>query len=210
MIKRLAPSFIMVVGALFLSACAKPGPILLQLQYQQPKEVSAGKGKTVVGISPFKDDRGDGASVVGRRTVAATDEMDELVIQGTAADTVASSLRAALKARGIAQKDTAAWDLTDAHIPEGTDLVISGEINKLWVNAESHFAKTTVRADVQIRVSVADTAQKKIIRVVNVASAAERESIFFSTSMTEETITEALSSALDQIFKDEELRKRFQ
>jgi len=200
---------IVLFGLSVVSGCASPGPILLEFQYRAPQDVAAAGAKTVVGVCPFKDDRGGVNSVIGKRSVEATNETNDLVIQGTAADKVATALKASLKARAIAYKDCSAWDLTEAGIPsDGAGLVISGEIKKLWVDAASRFANTTIKADVQIRVSVADPAQKKVIRVMNVSSAMERQSLAFSTSMVAETVADALSSAMDQIFKDEELKKK--
>ncbi len=201
--------FFVLVGLLVLSGCVSPGPILLEFQYRAPQDVSAAGTKMVIGVSPFKDDRGVVNSVIGKRTVEATNEKDDLVIQGTVSDKVTASFKSALKARGIAQKDFAAWDLTEAGVPaDGAGLVISGEIKKLWVDAASRFANTTIKAEVQIRVSVADPAQKKIVRVMNVSSAMERQSMAFSTEMVQDTVADALSSAMDQIFKDEELKKK--
>ncbi len=168
--------------AAFLSGCAHPGPILLDFQYQPPQDVSAGAAKITLGVSPFRDGRGKVASVIGKRSLESTKETNDLVVQGTAAEKVTAALKSALKARGIAEKDLAAWDLTEAGVPSGgADLIISGEIKKFWAETKSRFANTTIKAEVQIRISVADMAQKKIIRVVNVSSTMERQNITFST-----------------------------
>jgi len=76
------------------------------------------------------------------------------------------------------------------------------------VEAKSRFANATVKAEVQLRISIADMAQKKIIRVVNVSSAMERESITFAAVDAENALSDALTAAIDQIFADEELQKR--
>jgi hypothetical protein len=55
---------------------------------------------------------------------------------------------------------------------------------------------------------VADTAEKKIIRTVNVNSMMERQNITYSSDFLEETLAEALSTAIDHIFADEELKNR--
>lgn len=200
---------IAVLLAVFLSGCAHQGPILLDFQYQPPQGVSAGAAKLTLGVSPFRDDRGKVASVIGKRSLESSDETNDLVVQGTTAEKVTAALKSALKARGIAEKDLAAWDLTEAGVPsDGADLLISGEIKKFWAEAKSRFANTTVKAEVQLRISVADLAQKKIIRVMNVHSTMERQDITFSTDVVERTLSDALTSAIEQIFADEELQKR--
>ena len=195
--------------AAFLSGCATQGPILLDFQYQPPQNVSAGAAIVTLGVSPFRDGRGKVASVIGKRSLESSDEMNDLVVQGTISEKVTAALKSALKARGIAEKDIAAWDLTDAGVPsDGADLLISGEIKKFWAETKSRFANTTVKAEVQLRVSVADMAHRKIIRVVNVNSTMERQNVTFSTDVVENTLSDALTSAIDQIFADEELQKR--
>ena len=200
---------IAVLFAVFSSGCASQGPILLDFQYQPPQAVTPEAVKVTVGVSPFKDDRGKGASVIGKRFVASGDHTNDLVVQGIAADKVTAALKSALKARGIAEKNYTAWDLTEAGIPsDGAGLLISGEIKKLWVETTSRFANTTVKAEVQIRVSVADMAQKKVIRIVNVNSTMERQNLTFSTGVVESVLSDALTAAIDQIFADEELKNR--
>lgn len=210
MINRLINLVLIVIfGTLLLSGCATQGPILLDFQYQPPQSVPGWAAKVTVGVSPFRDDRGKVASVIGKRSLESSDQTNELVVQGTAVDRVTAALKGALKARGIAEKDYAAWDLTEAGVPsDGADLLISGEIKKLWVEAKSRFANTTVKAEVQMRISVADMAQKKIIRVVNVSSMMERQNVTFSTDAPEGALSDALTAAIDQIFADEELQKR--
>ena len=195
--------------AAFLSGCATQGPILLDFQYQPPQNVSAGAAIVTLGVSPFRDGRGKVASVIGKRSLESSDETNDLVVQGTTSEKVTAALKSALKARGIAEKDIAAWDLTEAGVPsDGADLLISGEIKKFWAETKSRFANTTVKAEVQLRVSVADMAHRKIIRVVNVNSTMERQNVTFSTDVVENTLSDALTSAIDQIFADEELQKR--
>jgi hypothetical protein len=195
--------------AAFLSGCASQGPILVDFQYQPPQGVSAVAAKATLGVSPFRDDRGKSASIIGKRSFESGDQANDLVVQGTVPDKVMAALKSALKARGISEKDYAAWDLTEAGLPSGgADLLISGEIKKCWVEAKSRFANATVKAEVQLRISIADMAQKKIIRVVNVSSAMERESITFAAVDAENALSDALTAAIDQIFADEELQKR--
>jgi hypothetical protein len=68
--------------AAFLSGCAHPGPILLDFQYQPPQDVSAGAAKVTLGVSPFRDDRGKVASVIGKRSLESNDQTNDLVVQG--------------------------------------------------------------------------------------------------------------------------------
>jgi predicted small lipoprotein YifL len=202
-------SIAIVSMLVFLSGCAEKGPVLLDIGYRPPAGVAAGTPKVVVGVAPFKDDRGKAASVLGRRMIASTGLENELVVQGTVADLVASRLKDALKARGITVKDVPAWDMTAENIKaDGADIVIGGEIKTLWVEAQSRLLNANTRADVQLRVSAADTAEKKVFRTLKLSSKLERQDIAFSFTQVEIVLSEALSGALDQLLNDEEFKKK--
>ena len=207
--KRTMLSITMVSMLVFLSGCAEKGPVLLDIGYRTPADVAAGTPKVVVGVAPFKDDRGKAASVLGRRVIASTGLENELVVQGTVADLAASRLKDALKARGITVKDVPAWDMTAENIKaDGADIVIGGEIKTLWVEAQSRLLNVNTKADVQLRVSAADPAEKKVFRTLNLSNKLERQDIAFSFTQVEIVLSEALSGALDQLLNDEEFKKK--
>lgn len=199
---------ITVLLAALLSGCAHRGPILLDFNYKAPKETTATAPKATIGVTSFKDDRGKTTSVIGSRFLTLNNQANDLVVQGTVSERVTAALKNALKARSMTVVDAAPWDLSDAGIPTGADLVIGGEIKSLWVDATSQLANTAVKADVQLRIVVADTAQKKIIRVLNVNSKLERQTVASSFPFVERTLSEALTTAIDQIFADEELKDK--
>lgn len=145
---------VMTVG--MLSACAEKGPVLLDgIKYQAPEALVAGVPKIVVGVAPFKDDRGKTASVLGKRTIR-----------------------------------------------------IGGEIKMLWVEVVSQPLNVKIAAEVQLRVSTADVAEKKIFRTLVLNSKMERQDVAFSFESVSGALSEALSSALDQLMKDEEFKKK--
>jgi hypothetical protein len=211
MIRHLSVKFAVAIGVLSfsLSGCVHKGPILVGVSYKAPQGIAAEAPKVIVGVSPFKDDRGKSYSVAGKRFNALNDQVNDLVVQGTVSDKVTTVLKDALAARGLKVKDVDAWDLTDAGIPaDGVKLVISGEIKTLWAEATSTFANTKLNTTVALRIVVGDTEQKKIIRVLNVNSMIERQNVAFSAGFAQSTISEAVSSAINQIFNDEELKNR--
>jgi hypothetical protein len=198
-----------VLLAAFLSGCAQKGPVLLDnIRYQAPEGLATGAPKLIVGVSPFKDDRGKTFSVLGKRTIPNYVEND-LVVQGTVADLVTAGLKDALKARGIMVKDAPAWDMNAESIrSSGIDILIGGEIKTLWVEAVSQPLNAKVNAVVQLRVSAADVVEKKIIRTLVLNSKLERQDVSFSFELVEGAVSEALSSALNQLLNDEEFKKR--
>ncbi len=192
----------------FLPGCVHKGPILMDFMYQAPKTPVEETGRITAGVSPFRDARGKTDSVVGRRFNAADDVVNDLVVQGTAAEKVAGALKSALRARGVSVRSAPGWDLTEAGMPgDGTKLLISGEIKTLWVEVLSAFANTKVNAKVELRIVVADRDNKKIIRTLNVSSAIERQAVAYSTGLVQNTLSEALTTALNQLFNDDEVKK---
>jgi hypothetical protein len=194
------------------SACAEKGPVLLEgVAYQVREGIAApGKSKIVVGISPFKDERGKMPSVLGQRTIR-NDIENDLVVQGSVADIVAAALKSALKARGISARDVPVGDPSFGTFKaEGANIVVGGEINSLWVTAVSQPLKVKVNADVHLRVSVADAAAKKVLRTLVLNSKVEREDIAFSFDTVAGALSEALSGAIDQLMQDDEFKKLIQ
>ena len=198
-----------VMLAVVLAGCAKSGPVLLQdILYQAPTGTAPERAKVIVGVSPFKDVRGGSTSVLGKRIIS-DDVQNDLVVQGTVADLVTAALKDALQSRSITVKDAPAWDLSGTPPrAEGADLVIGGEVKVLWVDCQSRPVNVKTKATVQLRVSVADTSGAAPARTVNLSSALEREDVVFSYATVQDTLSEALTSALNQLLADEEVKKR--
>lgn len=197
------------VLAVSLYGCAEKGPILLAVSYQEPAEITPSYSKLTVGVSPFKDVRGKAASVLGKRTIPNALEND-FVVQGTVAGAATASLKKALTARGFSVKDVPSWDLTaEGMKSDSTALLLGGEIRTLWLETTSDTVKTHLRATVQIRVVAGDPSERKIARSVEVSSRIEQD-LLYSREEVEDALSEALTSAIDQIFRDEDLKKRLQ
>jgi len=210
---RIPGSFVLSVllAVVFATGCAEKGPVLLNIAYQAPAEKTVMASKIVVGVSPFRDGRNEPASVLGKRTIPNGMQSD-LVVQGTVAEVATIGLKEALTRRGIAVKDIAGWDLTAEGIQaEGAALELGGEIMVLWLEstAAASAFNTHLMASVQLKVVAGDTGEKKVIRTIDVSSKLDQD-VLYSHELLENMLSEALSSAIDQIFNDEELKKRLQ
>jgi hypothetical protein len=198
-----------LISLFVLSGCAEKGPILLDIDYQQPGGVTPTSKKIVVGVSPLKDGRNVPAAVLGKRKAASGIEND-LVTQGTVADLVLSRLKTALKARGISVQDAAEWNGTAENMPlNGADILLGGEIETLWIESTSVPFKTSLKGSVQLKIVAGDVAEKKIIRTLEVSSKVGQD-VLYSREKLESVLSEALSSALDQIFTDSVLEIKLQ
>jgi predicted small lipoprotein YifL len=196
-----------VAAILLLAGCAEKGPIFLDIAYRPPAAKSLGISDTVIGISRIRDGRGIAPSVLGKRIVASGMEND-LVTEGTVADRVTTALKDAMRDHGITVKDAAFWDMTPEGMPEGGyNLLIGGEIESLWLDSVSVPFKTSLKASVRMKIAIGDVAEKKVLRVVDVKSKID-EDILYSREKLADLLSEALSSALDQIFQDDVLRSK--
>jgi uncharacterized lipoprotein YajG len=194
---------------LFLSGCAEKGPILLNVAYQEPAEKAVLVSTVTVGVSPFKDARGKAASVLGKRKIPSGQEND-FVVQGTVADIATSAVKKALASRGITVKDAAPWDLTEEGMKAGgAGLLLGGEVKMLWLDSTPETFNTHVKATVQIKIVAGDPSQKRIVRTLEVSSKLE-QNMLYSQEQLEITLSEGLTSAVNQIFQDEDLKKRLQ
>ncbi len=206
-LRYITGSLAIVCLAVLAFGCAEKGPILLDLRYQAPEGSVPSARKPVVGISPFKDDRGKTTSVLGLR-ITSSDITNDYVAQGTAADAVAARLRDALRARGIIVKEAPQWNLTPEGITaEGVDLVLGGEIKKLWVESTSKVLDTTIVAEAHLRVVAADAKEKRLLRTLTLKSKQERTDFSFALANVEDTLSSVLSAAIEQLFVDEEMNK---
>jgi uncharacterized lipoprotein YajG len=194
---------------LSLAGCAEKGPVLLTIGYQAPAEKAASASTISVGISPLRDERGEPPSVLGKRKIPSGMQSD-YVVKGTVAETATAILKEAFTARGIAVKDIANWDLTaDGMNDAGADLLLGGEIKTLWLESKPSSMLTQLKASVQIRITVGSRLEKKILRTIDVNSKLDQE-VLYSQERLESALDEALSSAVNQIFQDDEVKKRIQ
>jgi len=210
MIQSKALHTVIIVCALsILFGCAQKGPLLVNMWYKPPQDLVASAHKAVVGISPFIDERGTSKSALGKKSQPSSNKENEIVIQGIVAELVTSKFKEALTARGITVKDIPAWDMVGEHIEAvDADILIGGHIKTLWTTAASSPLNVNYKADVQIKVSIADMAEKRLFRRLTLSSSLERKDVNFSLARVESMLTEALSSAIDQLMNDEEFKKR--
>jgi uncharacterized lipoprotein YajG len=200
---------VLIVTVLFLAGCAEKGPVLLAISYQAPAEKAGTASKIAVGVCPLRDGRGEPPSILGKRTIPSGMQND-LIVHGTVAETATAILKDAFTARGIAVQDIASWDLTAEGMNDArADLILGGEIKTLWLESKPSSMLTQLKASVQIKITVGDRLEKKILRTIDVNSKLDQE-ILYSRERLEAALTEALSSAMDQIFQDDEVKKRLQ
>jgi len=194
-----------------ICGCAATGPILVNMGYQPPAGLKAGVSGVLVGISPFQDDRGVATATLGKRAKASGAATSDLVVQGTVADIVTNSFKQALQKRGVAVKSVPPWDMSSGKVPvdtAGADILIGGSIKTLWAGVVSKTVKESYKVDVKIRLALADTADRNVLRYLNLNSSQEREDVKFSPEMVGSLLSEALSTAVEQLMNDPQFKGR--
>jgi len=194
----------LVLGC-FLFACAHEGPILVNMRYKPPAGLVSSVQKPIVGITPFLDSRTEAKSVVGRKANASGEKQNDLVVQGTVADTVTASFREAFQRRGFVVRDLPSSQGASAQAA-GVDIVVGGEIKKLWVDVISRAVRENYKVDLQIGASVQNRASGAT-RNLNLNCSLDREDIRFTTDLVEGMLNEALSTAVEQLLANEEFKK---
>lgn len=191
----------------FFAACAHEGPILVNMRYKPPAGLVSSVQKPVIGITPFQDVRTAAKSVVGRKANASGEKQNDLVVQGTVADTVTASFREAFQRRGFLVRDLAGTQATAAAAEAaGVDIVVGGEIKTLWVDVVSRAVRNNYKVDLQIGASLHNRGTGTT-RNLNLNCSLDREDIRFTTDLVEGMLNEALSTAVDQLLGNEEFKK---
>lgn len=190
----------------FFAACAHEGPILVNMRYKPPAGLVSSVQKPIIGITPFLDSRSVAKSVVGKKANASGEKENDLVVQGTVADTVTASFREAFQRRGFVVRDLPGTQTGPAAEAAGVDIVVGGEIRKLWVDVISRAVRDNYKVDLQIGASVQNRAAGTT-RNLNLNCSLDREDIRFSTDLVEGMLNEALSTAVEQLLANEEFKK---
>jgi hypothetical protein len=191
------------------TACTGKSSVPLDVMYQyQPPEGEAPRPRAVVEVRPFTDNRGKPSSIIGAKTSPDGLESD-IVVSSTVSETVTRRLIEALRARGftvidagspVTSPDDAGW--------KRADIILGGEIRVLWVEAIALPESTSLKADVQLHISVVESVDKKKVRGFNVNRRLDRRNVeLSSTRSMEELLARAFSFTIDRIFEDQELRQ---
>ena len=168
---------------------------------RRPRKKRERHQRSTVGVSPFKDGRGKAASVLGKRTIPSGLEND-FVVQGTVAETVTAIMKKALyRARNCGEGRCRLGPDRGRHEGRGVELLLGGEIKTLWLESTATSMQTHLQASVQIKVIIGDPVEKKIVRTIEVSSRLDQD-VLYSREKLEACSSEALSSAVDQIFQD--------
>jgi len=191
----------MGLGLLLVTACTGGRTFVVDLTYVPQSPPVLEVEKAVVAIAPFMDKR-DGKKDVGVRS-KLDGSVDQFI---TAPDSVSERVRKAveryLRANGLQVVTISEWDFQ----PESlrvmeADMVVGGEIRRLWIYAESMVGRTVIHSDLEISVYLGKPQENKVFQQ-KMEMSQEITEIVFSPRQMEKLLNEGLSEIIESVFEE--------
>lgn len=192
-------TFLMVILLASVVSCAKHKTYWLNLRPHAEGE----KGPTTkltLGVLPFEDGRVS-TQKLGARVLRDGREEPIRLESSSASEDLTHILRRSLKARNIPVVTISAWDPAAQNLkdlPPEVDIAIAGRIEALEVEAQSSTLKTTLRYRVKLSAQLGLKAQGKVV-TKNIEVRPEETVMRFERQKVEETLNEAVASALNRL-----------
>ena len=184
-----------------LVTCAKHKTYWLHLR-PHPVGEAGPTTKLTVGVLPFEDKRSS-PQRLGKRVTSGGNEEPIRLESSSPANDVTKILLELLKARSIRTVELTHWDGTPENLknlPKQVDIAVAGNTEALEVEAQSFTFKTMVRYRVKLSAKLGFRAQGKVV-AKSVAVRPEETVVSFNRQKVEETLNEAVSSALNLLIE---------
>jgi hypothetical protein len=190
----------MGLGLLVLSACAGARTFIVDLTYVPQSPPVLDVERAVVAIAPFVDKRN------GQRDVGLRSKLDGSVDQFiTAPDSVGGRVRKAveryLRANGFQTVTISEWDFQPESLSVmEADMVVGGEVHRLWSYAESMVGRTVIHSDLAMSVYLGNPEEDKVLQQ-KMEISREITEIVFSPRQMEKLLNESLSEVIESVFE---------
>ena len=192
--------FIACVGLLAMAGCAAKGDVInLNLEAVPPagQEPMKKKNDVSVVVLPFEDARPDQGRL-GTRSHFWGGRTYFDVPGGKPSETVAEAVAEYLKAKGwrarVVKSD-------ESGRPGNADVVLTGKVLGLAVDADSKFARTKIAAKTKLAVQGRNAADESVVRMTLNGSGSD--SVFwFDPKDAEKLLNEVLSESLEKLVLD--------
>ena len=192
-------TFLMVILLASLATCAKHKTYWLHLR-PHPEGERGPTTKLTIGVLPFEDDRASTAKL-GARVLRDGREEPIRLESSSAAEDLTHILSRSLEARNISVVTISSWDPAPQNLkdlPPEVDIAIAGRIEALEVEAQSSTLKTTLRYRVKLSAKLGLKAEGKVV-TKNIEVRPEETVMRFERQKVEETLNEAVASALNRL-----------
>ena len=191
--------FLVVILLTSLVSCAQHKTYWLHLRPHAEGEQGV-TTKLTIGVLPFEDGRVS-TEKLGVRVLGNGREEPIRLESSSAAEDLTHILRRSLEARNISVVTISSWDPAPQNLkdlPPEVDIAIAGRIEALEVEAQSSTFKTTLRYRVKLSAKLGLKAQGKVVtKTIEVSP--EDTVVLFERQKVEETLNEAVASALNRL-----------
>ena len=220
--RRICRSFVwclLSVGLFLVSGCADTALYTINIRYEQtkvPPAAEAAMKKRILTIATFQDKRTiDDPLKVG---YVLRPDGRKIFILPENKKTVEAVTDAArdyfYKAGYSVSGEKPEWDLQEGTInPAWGDVVLGGVINKMEIVCDDSKPLSPVRtysAVVNLGVTIADVAGKRILYKTSVESNASFKDVSFSIDKLQSQLNSVLSDVLERLFTGSEFLKQLQ
>lgn len=188
------------LGLALLAGCAAKGEVVtLNIQTVPPNAgAAAKKGDVHVIVMPFEDLRGD-QSRLGARSHFWGGKSYFDVPGGKPVEAAAEAVTNYLNAKGW-HAELAKSQVRGASV-EKSEILLSGKVLALSVDAESKFLKTTITAKSKIAVQGQNTADGSVVRMT--LNGAGSQSVFwFEPEDAQQLLNDVLAESLEKLVTD--------
>lgn len=189
------------LGFALLAGCAAKGEVItLNVQATAPNTGAAVKKSEMhVIVMPLEDFRGDQARL-GTRSHFWGGKSYFDVPGGKPVDVAAEAITNYLKARGW-HAELAKSQVRGTASAEKPEILLSGKVLALSVDAESKFLKTTITAKSKIAVQAQNTADGSVVRMT--LNGAGSQSVFwFDPEDAQQLLNDVLTESLEKLVMD--------
>ncbi len=181
------------------SACGGGKTYIVAMKYvpQAPPVLKVKPAK--VAVAPFVDKRREKRDVgIRRRLDGSVDRFT--MARLSAAEGVQKAVEKFLRGNGFTVVNIQEWDLKVESLSKiDAELVVGGEVNRLWSRADSVAGRTIVATELEITVYLGKPREGKVLKQ-GVEIEREFTQIIFSSEKIEETINESLSETIESAF----------
>jgi uncharacterized lipoprotein YajG len=196
-VKRFA-QIVWYAGFMAVTGCAATGEVITLNVQTIPSQTDAAKRSEVnVAVLPFEDARAEQGRLGSRAHLWGGRTYFE-VPGGKPSDAVADAVADYLKAKGW---KVYAAKSTDQAATGKADVLLSGKLLALAVDAESKFARTNIAAKSKIAVHAQNAADGSTVRMT--LNGAGSQSVFwFSPEDAQKLLNEVLTESLEKLVLD--------
>lgn len=194
-VKRMWP-LLGFVGMLALVGCAAKGEVV-PIHLIPVVQSSSQKPDAIVVVLPFEDARPDPTTLGSRKHFWGGQSYFEIP-GGQSGQAVAKAVNDYLKGKG--------WNVTvaksaDSLAPEKPDVILTGKVLALAVDAESKFMKTEMSTKTKIAVQAKNASDDSTVRMT-LNGAGSQSVVWFDADDAEKLLNDVLAESMEKLTTD--------